>query len=105
MRIPHGPGGFGMLGGIFADVLTGLIFIICFVIVVGLLVVLVRFLLVATKAAEIYVWKNAPAQPIAPATPAASETTTTTSTTPASPTSPTAKAPTRTRPTKTPPTN
>ena len=89
-----------MIGGIFADVLAGLVFIICFIIVVGLLVVLVRFLLVATKAAEIYVAKNGPAQPVAPATPAAEVSTTTTTATP------TVKAPTttRTRTPRTPPT-
>jgi hypothetical protein len=104
MRIPHGPGGFGLIGGIFADVLAGLVFIICFIIVVGLLVVLVRFLLVATKAAEIYVSKNSPpgqvTPPATPATPAAAQTTETT------PTTPVAKAPTttRTRTPKAPPT-
>jgi hypothetical protein len=57
MRFPH-PGGFGAFSTVFTDILAGLAFIICFVIVVGLLVVLVRFLLVATKAAEIYVARN-----------------------------------------------
>ena len=103
MRFPYGPGGFGMFGGIFADILAGLVFIICFVVVVGLLFVLVRFLLVATKAAELYLAKNTPAQPVTastaatPATPEASATTTTT---------PAAKAPATlpTRTTKAPPT-
>jgi cytoskeletal protein RodZ len=103
MRFPHGPGGFGNVGGIFADILAGLVFIICFIVVVGLLFVLVRFLLVATKAAELYVAKNSPAAPAvaaAPATPATAVGSTTTTTTPI------AKAPatTRTRTTKTPPT-
>jgi cytoskeletal protein RodZ len=106
MRIPHGPG-IGMIGGIFADVLAGLVFIICFVIVVGLLVVLVRFLLVATKAAEIYVSKNSDALPVEPATPASLSTPVAASTTATTPTStdPAAKAPTttRTRTPKTPP--
>jgi hypothetical protein len=57
MRFPN-PGGFGMFGGIFSDILAGLVFIICFVIVVGLLVVLVRFLWIATRAAEIYIANN-----------------------------------------------
>ncbi len=91
MRIPHGPG-IGMIGGIFADVLAGLVFIICFIIVVGLLVVLVRFLLVATKAAEIYVSKNGGARPVETATPA---------TAPAPPAA--ATTTTRTRTPKTPP--
>ncbi|HEX4058595.1 MAG TPA: hypothetical protein VHX87_09820 [Galbitalea sp.] len=68
MKFPHpgGPGiglahgGVGFLGGIFADVLAGLVFIICFAVVVGLLVVLVRFLLVATRAAELYIANNSP---------------------------------------------
>ena len=108
MRFPHGSG-FGIFGGIIEDVIAGLFFLVCFVVVVGLLFVLVRFLLVATKAAEIYVAKNgsvaqaSPAQPVGPAaattsaTPAATRATTTMSVT-----KPTA-AP-RIRPTKTPPT-
>jgi len=112
MRFPHGPGGIGLFGTIFTDILAGLVFIILFVVVVGILVLLVRFLLVATKAAELYISKNggtqtgstpsetvtkpdAPTKPIAtptPATtPAARKPTTTTPTTP------------RTRATKTPP--
>jgi predicted lipid-binding transport protein (Tim44 family) len=62
MRFPN-PGGFGMFGGIFSDILAGLVFIICFVIVVGLLVVLVRFLWIATRAAEIYIANNSSSQP------------------------------------------
>jgi len=81
-----------MFGGIFADVLAGLVFIICFVIVVGLLVVLVRFLLVATKAAEIYVSKNSAAQPVTSTTPAAA-TTAPVTTMPAAPRTRTPKAP------------
>ena len=64
MHFPHPGGGIGLggglgfFGGIFADVLAGLVFIICFAIVVGVLVVLVRFLLVATRAAELYIANN-----------------------------------------------
>jgi hypothetical protein len=91
MRFPHGPG-FGMFGGILESIIAGLFFLVCLVVIVGLLFILVRFLLVATKAAEVYVAKNSavvknspvvkdsPAQPVAPA------------------------AAPRTRPTKTPPT-
>jgi cytoskeletal protein RodZ len=68
MHFPHGPGGFGMFGGILESIVAGLFFLICLVIVVGLLVVLVRFLLVATKAAEIYVAKNQPTETATPAT-------------------------------------
>jgi hypothetical protein len=70
MHFPHGPGGFGMFGGVIESVIAGLFFIVCFAIVVGLLFVLVRFLLVATKAAELYVARNsaaAPAEPVASA--------------------------------------
>ena len=100
MRFPHGPGGFGMFGGIFADILAGLVFIICFIIVAGLLFVLVRFLLVATRAAEIYVARNGPAQSAVATTPEKPEASGTTPTAPAAP----APATTRTRAAKTPPT-
>jgi cytoskeletal protein RodZ len=67
-----------MFGGILQDVIAGLFFIVCFLVVVGLLVVLVRFLLVATKAAEIYVAKNSSTQPVGSTTPAAEPTVVTT---------------------------
>lgn len=85
MHFPNpgiGLGGFGFLGGIFADILAGLVFIICFIVVVGVLFVLVRFLLVATRAAQIYVSKNsgdgttnrvAPSAPVATAPAAAAK--------------------------------
>jgi hypothetical protein len=83
MRNPHGVG-FGMFGGILQDVVAGLFFLICFAIVVALLVVLVRFLLIATKAAEIYIAKNGATQPVEPVAPATVTTPlpTTTATTP-----------------------
>lgn len=65
MRFPHGPG-FGAFGGIIDSIIAGLFFLLCFAVVVGLLFVLVRFLLVATKAAEIYVAKNGTTAPVAP---------------------------------------
>jgi predicted lipid-binding transport protein (Tim44 family) len=99
MRFPHGPG-FGAFGGIIESVVAGMFFLLCFAVVVGLLFVLVRFLLIATKAAEIYVAKNSTAQPVAPATtaPAATTpvTTTTASTTPIA-TAPVTKPTPRTR--------
>jgi hypothetical protein len=67
MRIPYVPGGFGLLGSVFTDILAGLVFIILFVVVVGVLFVLVRFLLVATKAAEVYIAKNSPTGATTPA--------------------------------------
>ena len=98
MRFPHGPG-FGMFGGILESIIAGLFFLVCLVVVVGLLFILVRFLLVATKAAEVYVAKNSVAKnsPVVKDSP-----------TPVVKDSPTpsvapAAAP-RTRPTKTPPT-
>jgi cytoskeletal protein RodZ len=95
-----------MFGGILQDVIAGLFFIVCFLVVVGLLVVLVRFLLVATKAAEIYVAKNSSTQPVVSTTPAAEPTVVTTpvkttpvkttpvSTTPTTPRTRTPKPPT-----------
>ena len=92
MRFPHGPGGFGMFGEIYAQIVSGLIFIICFVVVVGLLFVLIRFLLAATKAAEIYVAKNSPVEPAStPVAPAPAPT-------PAAPAAPAAPTETKTVP-------
>ena len=76
MHYPHhgggiglaNPGGFGGFGGfqsVIADVAAGLVFIIAFVVVVGLLVLIVRFLLAMTRAAEVYVRVNA--HPVEPA--------------------------------------
>lgn len=95
MRFPHGPGGFGMFGEIYAQIVSGLIFMICFVVVVGLLFVLIRFLLAATKAAEIYVAKNSPVEPAStPVAPAPAPT-------PAPPASPAPAAPAAPTETKT----
>ena len=94
-----------MFGGILEDVIAGLFFIVCFLVVVGLVVVIVRFLLIATKAAEIYVAKNSTTAPVETALPAAPTTTvgtTTATTTPVETTPlPTAPRP-RTRTTKPP---
>ena len=92
MRIPSGPGGFGLFDTIFTDILAGLVFIILFVIAVGVLFVLVRFLWVATKAAELYIARNQVThQDAATSEVVTRPTTTTAATTP------------RTRTTKTPP--
>lgn len=48
--------------------LTGVAFLVGFAIIGGVLFLLVRFLLVATVAAQIYVAKNRPAEPATPAT-------------------------------------
>lgn len=132
MRFPPGHG-IGLLGTIFTDILAGLVFIILLIVGVGVLFLLVRFLLVATKAAELYISKNggaqtdptstdatkpdAPTKPVttpASATPATTKPTpTTTPTKPMTTTSGTTKPTTttsattpttaRTRTTKTPP--
>jgi uncharacterized membrane protein len=52
MRI--GPG-FGLFGQLFGAIFAGLIFIVVAVVLIGLLVLVVRFLLSATRAADIYV--------------------------------------------------
>ena len=74
MRFPH-PGGFGLVGTILTDVLAGIVFLIVFAVVVALLIVLVRFLLTATRAAELYIANNTrkdePAVADTPAPPAA----------------------------------
>ena len=101
MRFPPGPG-LGLFGTVFTDILAGIVFIILFVIAVGVLFVLVRFLWVATRAAELYIARNeythhaADPEPVTKpvATPAASA--------PAA-TKPTATTTPRARATKTPP--
>ena len=60
MFFPHP--GFGIAGTIFSDIIAGLVFIIVFIVIVGLLFVLVRFLLTATKAAELYIANNTPVE-------------------------------------------
>jgi hypothetical protein len=52
MRI--GPG-FGLFGQLFGAIFAGLLFIVVAVVLIGLLVLVVRFLLSATRAADIYV--------------------------------------------------
>jgi hypothetical protein len=60
MQFPHPGGGpgFGFLGTVFTDILAGFVFVIVVVLVVAVLVVLVRFLLTATRAAELYIANN-----------------------------------------------
>jgi hypothetical protein len=54
------------LFGVFSSLLHVGFLVIVFVIAAGLLLLLVRFLLIATKAAQLYVDKNSvPAEPIA----------------------------------------
>jgi predicted lipid-binding transport protein (Tim44 family) len=49
------PGGFGFAGQFFGAIAAGLFFIVVVVVVLGVLFVLVRFLMAATRAAETYV--------------------------------------------------
>ena len=67
------PWGFGSVGHVFTAVIAGLWFILVFVVAVGVLFLLVRFLLVATRAAQLYVAKNAPAAPVATVPPVAKQ--------------------------------
>jgi hypothetical protein len=101
MRFPNpgGFGGLGLLGGVFTDILAGLVFIICFVIVVGVLFVLVRFLWVATRAAEIYIAKNSADRATTTTAPSSRA-----ATAPAAATTPAATRPAATRPAATSPT-
>jgi cytoskeletal protein RodZ len=106
MRFPPGPGGLGLFGTVFTDILAALVFIILFVIAVGVLFVFVRFLWVATKAAELYIARNGSTHTDATSSESATKPV---ATTPASapaatkPTATTAATAPRARTTKTPP--
>ena len=95
--------GFGGYGGNFPHiifmVLNGLVALFLFLVVVGILFLLVRFLLHATTAAKIYVAKNSPAKS-APAAPAASSVA---PPAPAAPPAPEARPASKPRTPKTPP--
>ncbi len=65
----YGDGPLGWFGHLIGAVVTGLFTFLVFLVAAALVFLLVRFLLVATKAAQIYVAKNTPAKPVAPATP------------------------------------
>jgi cell division protein FtsN len=60
-----GPGmwGLGWFGHIVGAIVGGLVSLLVLLVVAGILFLLVRFLLVATTAARIYVAKNTPAAP------------------------------------------
>jgi hypothetical protein len=95
--VTYAPGGFGIFTHLFGAVFAGLFFVLLFLIGVGVLFVIVRFLLAATRAAETYVRvhraapesdtaaapapASAPVTPVAPTKPAATRPTTTRSTT------------------------
>lgn len=88
----YGPFDGGGFAHIIGFLVTGLFSLFTFLVAVALIFLLVRFLLVATKAAHIYVAKNSPAKPAAPVTAAAPVS-------PAAPVvAPTASAPAATKP-------
>ncbi|HEY9499362.1 MAG TPA: hypothetical protein VIQ78_10095, partial [Terrimesophilobacter sp.] len=63
--------GFGHgLIGIFANIVAGLAWILCLTVTIAVLFLLVRFLLVGTRAAQLYIARHEPQHPVAPATPA-----------------------------------
>ena len=80
-----GHGFISIMGGMF----FAMIWMLCFIVVVGVLFLLVRFLLVGTRAAQLYVAKNEPPRPAAAkAAPAAAKPATASETkTPAKPAS------------------
>jgi fatty acid desaturase len=98
---PFNPHGIGIAWThIAAEVIAGLFFIVVAVVVIGVLFFLVRFLIVSTRAAEIYIREHEPKQDAAAAPPA-----TTTTSEPVVPplVKPVTKAPPRLRTPKTPP--
>ena len=72
---------FGMGFHLIGLALYGLFALVSFIVVVGIVVLLVRFLLIATRAAQLYVVKNSPAAgdvPTAKNSPAATQNSATT---------------------------
>jgi predicted lipid-binding transport protein (Tim44 family) len=64
--------GFGHgLMGVFVNIVGAFLWIICASVLIGVLFLLVRFLLVGTRAAQLYVAKHEPPRPVAPAAPPA----------------------------------
>jgi hypothetical protein len=84
--------GFGWLAHAFGAALYLLCAAVMFIVFIGLVFLLVRFLLVATKAAQLYVAQHTPNKPVTSAAASAKPTTTTAPTVPV----------TKTRPPKTP---
>ena len=99
-----GRGGFDAFH-ILGIIVWGMASLVALLIIVGILILLVRYLLVATKSHQLYLANNSPAAPAEPssATPAGAAPTSPTPTTPA-PTTPTPTTPApRTRTPKSPP--
>lgn len=57
-----GPGPIGWLGHLFGMAVMGILSLVVLVVIVGLIFLLVRFLLVGTTAAQLYISKNSPAK-------------------------------------------
>jgi hypothetical protein len=77
MPYPHPGPGMGGLAPVLSLLIHGFFFIVMLAVVVGLIFLLVRFLLVATKAARIYIDRNGASTgtaTAAPATPAVAKT-------------------------------
>lgn len=68
----YGPGFDGApFGHLIFTIIGGLVWLIALAITIAVLFLFIRFLLVATKAAQVYVARNAPVEPTAaPSTPA-----------------------------------
>jgi predicted lipid-binding transport protein (Tim44 family) len=68
-----GPGtGFGWVGHMLANIIGGLLSFFALLIVAALIFLVVRFLLVATRAAQLYVDEHSPKAPSAATAPTAS---------------------------------
>ena len=99
----YGDGAFTWIGHTLLTIVSGLFLLLGLLVAVAVVVLLVRFLLVATKAAQIYVAKNSAETHVEPVQPAA----TTVAETPppaATVTKPVVKPATKPRTPKTPPT-
>jgi predicted lipid-binding transport protein (Tim44 family) len=72
-----GPGiwGLGWFGQLVSTIIGGLLALFALLVVAGLIFLLVRFLIVATRAAQLYVDNHGPAKPTAHAESAAAPTT------------------------------
>jgi hypothetical protein len=97
----YGDGPFTWVGHTILAIVSGFFWLVGLLVFVAVVVLLVRFLLIGTKAAQIYVAKNSPEKLESHEEPAAAPATTTPA--PAAPTTPT-KPVTKPRTPKTPPT-
>ena len=97
-----GPGIYAPWWHVTTLILGGFVWLLGIALMLAVLFFLIRFLLVATKAAQLYVNQNAPAEPARPSKPAATApaaTASTTATTPSAATKPAAKPRTPRKPT------